>query len=149
MILRTLDSAAAAERILEERRPELRSKAAAVVVLSSLLRGLDMHPDTAVYLACHHGPVHARTQELVLAGEPIEVAERALPPKDYFVSNPSMKAAQLSMEFGFHGPWTAFTRLEQAKEHAQSDLEDGVVPAAVVACAEELVAMYVTKPEEL
>lgn len=123
-------------------RGELRTRSRGLVVLISLLRALqpDWHPFTGVYLYCGPGPSSPRAQQEILAAPASQraaVLERALPPKDYFISNPAMKAAQLSIEFQLHGPWTAFLSphhgLIQAWECARNDLLDQVVPAALVA----------------
>jgi 3-oxoacyl-(acyl-carrier-protein) synthase len=59
-----------------------------------------------------------------------------MPPKDYFIANPAMKAAQLAIEFRLHGPWATFTSLhsgfQQAVHQAKRDLSRGIVPAALV-----------------
>lgn len=124
-------------------RGDLRTKARGIVALTHLIQGWQqshaLHPSTGVYLSCSFGPYSLRTQQAVLAAPPeqrLSVLERTLPPKDYFIATPAMKAAQLSIEFALHGPVMALFHadygLEQAFALARSDLMDGVVEAALV-----------------
>lgn len=124
-------------------RSDMRSKSRGVILLSALIRDLQrdlpMHANTGVYLYCGPGPSHSKTQQQVLtvpAWERAATIEKSLPPKDYFISNPAMKAAQISIDFQLHGPWTAFLSpqfgLDQALSCAHNDLLDGVSEAALV-----------------
>lgn len=123
-------------------RADLRSKARGVVVLTSLLHQLQeegFHPGTGVFLFCGPGPSSPRTGEALLQSAPEEraaIVERTLPPKDYFISNPAMKAAQVSIEFQLHGPWMAFLSPQhgfaQACRLAQDELVDGALPAVLI-----------------
>lgn len=124
-------------------RSEARSKARGVLWLSWLLRELsrerELHPDTGCYLTFAPGPVHEPLRALLQeAGdqERLAILEKSLPPKDYFLANPAMKAAQISIEFQFHGPWMCFPSLARGLHdgyrYAGLDLRCGQVPAALV-----------------
>ncbi|MBT9582201.1 hypothetical protein IV102_02560 [bacterium] len=124
-------------------RSELRSKCRGVVLLSALVRSLLQErpflPETGCYLCFGPGPVHAKTQQAMLEADEtqrLDVLEKCLPPKDYFVANPAMKAAQIAIEFQLHGPWASFLSptagLQQACYYARQDLVSGQVPAALV-----------------
>lgn len=151
---------------------ELRAKSRGVILLGSLLRNLDTPSSSALYLACQSGPTHPRLAEasrLSASEQRLAALERALPPKDFFVANPAMKAAQLSVEFGWHGPWIAFhscaDALARAAAAARLELEEGVVEAAVLAgmflldeplevppgarCSEAVFVQVARRPEEL
>ncbi len=132
------------QNLYPEARADLRFKSRGVVLLTWLLRDLlagGAPASTGTYLACLFGPYSPRLQQLARdtpsGRQRLEVLERALPPKDYFIATPATKAAQLSIEFGLHGPLMALYSPEyasqQAVELARADLADGVVEAAVVA----------------
>lgn len=122
-------------------RAELRFKSRGVVLLTSLIRQWQsLDPATGVYLYGGFGPYSPRARSAGLSAEPggrSSAIERALPPKDYFIATPAMKAAQLGIDFHLHGPLMALFAPEhgfaQACRLAQADLADGVVPAALVA----------------
>ncbi|MBX3169467.1 MAG: hypothetical protein KF760_18850 [Candidatus Eremiobacteraeota bacterium] len=122
-------------------RSELRFKARGVVLLTSLIRQLQpLDAATGVYLCGSFGPYSPRAQSAGLSAAPggrAAAIERALPPKDYFIATPALKAAQLSIDFQVHGPVMAVFSPEhgfaQACRLARADLADEVVPAALVA----------------
>lgn len=124
-----------------EARSDLRSKSRGVVLLTSLVRQMPaLNAATGIYLYAGFGPYSPRAQAAGLAAAPegrVAAIERALPPKDYFIATPAMKAAQLSIDFQLHGPMMALFSPEhgfaQACRLARADLQDGVVPAALVA----------------
>jgi hypothetical protein len=112
-------------------------------LLSALVRSLAQEhpfpPETGCYLYFGPGPVHAKTQQALLEADDahrLEVLEKSLPPKDYFIANPAMKSAQIAIEFQLHGPWVSFLSpaqgLQQAWFYARQDLQLGQVPAALV-----------------
>ena len=124
-------------------RSQLRSKSRGVVLLCALIRELQkempLPASTGVYLFCGFGPCNPKTQEVAMQAPPSErwaLIDRALPPKDYFISNQGLKAAQISIEFGLHGPWMAFISpefgLAQAFHYGQSDLRAQVVEGALI-----------------
>lgn len=127
--------------LYDNARSELRFKSRGVVLLTSLLRQLPPpDPATGVYLFGGFGPYSPRAQAAGLKAEPSarsSAIDRALPPKDYFIATPAMKAAQLAIDFQLHGPLMALFAPEhgfaQACRLARADLADGVVPAALVA----------------
>lgn len=150
---------------------EMRSRFRGVLLLCALIRELQeevpFHPDTGVYLASHPGPSHPKLQEIAAQESGparLGLLERALPPKDFFVANPAMHAAQVSLEFGLHGSWITFhspaRAFDQACYYARGELRDGTVPGALVAAIhtledrphngkECLFAQYATKPHEI
>ncbi len=127
--------------LYEGARSELRFKSRGVVLLTSLIRQLQpLDPATGVYLYGGFGPYSPRASSAGLSAAPgarSAAIDRALPPKDYFIATPAMKAAQLAIDFQLHGPVMALFSPEhgfvQASRLARADLADGVVPAALVA----------------
>lgn len=132
---------------LQQRVPDapaqLRSKSRGLVLLCALVRELTavgtLDSETGVYLFSGPGPSNSRVQQIAareVGPDRLNLIERALPPKDFFVANPAMQAAQVSLEFGLHGPWMTFHSLQhgfsQACHYARCDLRDGAVPAALV-----------------
>jgi len=124
-------------------RSEGRAKARGVLWLNWLIgqlsREMELHPDTGCYLTFAPGPVHAplgAALEGAADQERLAILERSLPPKDYFLSNPAMKVAQVAIEFQFHGPWMCFpsisSGLHDCYRYAGLDLRCGQVPAALV-----------------
>jgi hypothetical protein len=122
---------------------QLRATSRDVILLSGLVRELladgPIHEETGLFLSLSHGPYHRKTLELSLAAAPEErltVLEKNLPPKDYIVNYPSLKAAQLAIEFGLHGPWVAFLSpvhgLGQAQRQAGLELKAGSAGAVLV-----------------
>lgn len=138
-------------------RAELRSKARGVLWVSWLIRQLPaLHPETGCYLTFAPGPVHAPLMAaLESAADRVAVLEKSLPPKDYFIANPAMKAAQISIEFQLHGPWMCFPNsLHDCYRYAELDLRTGQVPAVLVGGfyegeSECAFIQYATRPEEL
>lgn len=122
-------------------RSELRFKSRGVVLLTSLIRQMvPMDPAAGVYLYGGFGPYSPRARAAGLDAAPearSSAIDRALPPKDYFIATPAMKAAQLGIDFQVHGPLMALYAPEhgfaQAGRLARADLADGVVPAALLA----------------
>lgn len=150
---------------------ELRSRAKGVLLLCALIRELrrevEFRSETGVYLYSRPGSSNARVQEIAAreaGAERLHLLERALPPKDFFLANPAMHAAQLSLEFALHGPWMTFHTplhgLAHACHYAAGELRDGTVPAALIAALEMLeepqperreclFVQYVTRTDEI
>jgi hypothetical protein len=123
----------------------LRSKSRGTVILLDIIKRLNerhsMQADTAVYLHTKAGPFYRKAFDGVLKmeeEEKINFIYKKLPPKQYFVQNLSMKAAQIPIEFKLNGPWLSFTSqpfgFQHAWEQASNDLRGGIVSSALV-CA--------------
>jgi hypothetical protein len=146
---------------------EMRSRSKGVLLLCTLVRELAgdvaFHSESGVYLFSAPAPSSARVQEIAareVGPERLTMLERALPPKDFFVANPAMHAAQISLEFGLHGPWMTFHTpqhgFSQACHYARGELRDGTVPGAVLAAihmplsgSQGLFVQYATSADEL
>ena len=124
----------------------LRSKSRGSILLLEIIRQLNsqisFHQDTAVYHSCMAGPLILSAFEGISSfGEREKYAKvnKQLPPKQYFVQNMGMKSAMIPVEFGFNGQWASYCSqpygLQHAFDHAFFDLEQGVVPAALVSSA--------------
>lgn len=124
----------------------LRSKSRGGILLLELIKQMkdkiSFNQDTAVYHSCMAGPLILSAFEGISnlnEDDKYMKVNKQLPPKQYFVQNMGMKSAMIPVEFGFNGQWTSFCSqpfgLQQAFEQAFFDIEQGIVPAALISNA--------------